>query len=88
MSANNIDALVFDVFGTVVDWRGSITREGRQLGEKKNIKFNWARFANAWRGGYAPAMDRVRRGELPWLNIDQLHRLILDELLVKFKIDG
>jgi len=88
MTTNNIDALVFDVFGTVVDWRGSITREGRELGERKNIKFNWARFANAWRGGYAPAMDRVRRGELPWLNIDQLHRLILDELLVKFKIDG
>ena len=40
MTANNIDALVFDVFGTVVDWRGSITREGRQLGESKNIKFN------------------------------------------------
>ncbi|NIO40584.1 MAG: haloacid dehalogenase type II [Burkholderiales bacterium] len=83
-----IDALVFDVFGTVVDWRGSITREGRALGERKNIKFNWARFANAWRAGYAPAMDRVRHGELAWMNIDQLHRLILDELLVKFNIDG
>ena len=84
----SIEALVFDVFGTVVDWRGSITREGRALGERKNIKFNWGRFANAWRAGYAPAMDRVRKGELPWMNIDQLHRLILDELLVKFKIDG
>jgi 2-haloacid dehalogenase len=83
-----IDALVFDVFGTVVDWRGSITREGRELGQRKNIKFNWARFANAWRAGYAPAMDRVRSGDLPWMNIDQLHRLILDELLVKFKIEG
>ncbi len=88
MTANNINALVFDVFGTVVDWRGSITREGRALGEKKNIKFNWGRFANAWRAGYAPAMDRVRKGELAWMNIDQLHRLILDELLVKFNIDG
>jgi 2-haloacid dehalogenase len=84
----NIDALVFDVFGTVVDWRGSITREGRELGQRKNIKFNWARMANAWRAGYAPAMDRVRRGELPWMNIDALHRLILDELLVKFRIEG
>jgi len=88
MSSGTIDALVFDVFGTVVDWRGSITREGRALGDRKNIKFNWARLANAWRAGYAPAMDRVRRGELPWMNIDQLHRLILDELLVKFRIEG
>ncbi len=88
MTADKIGALVFDVFGTVVDWRGSITREGRALGERKNIKFNWARFANAWRAGYAPAMDRVRHGELAWMNIDQLHRLILDELLVKFNIDG
>ena len=88
MTTDNIDALVFDVFGTVVDWRGSITREGRALGERKNIKFNWARLANAWRAGYPRAMDRVRHGELPWMNIDQLHRLILDELLVKFKIEG
>ena len=88
MTTDNIDALVFDVFGTVVDWRGSITREGRELGQRKNIKFNWARMANAWRAGYAPAMDRVRSGELPWMNIDALHRLILDELLLKFRIKG
>jgi 2-haloacid dehalogenase len=88
MTTGNIDALVFDVFGTVVDWRGSITREGRELGQRKNIKFNWARLANAWRAGYAPAMDRVRSGDLPWMNIDALHRLILDELLLKFRIEG
>lgn len=88
MTTERIDALVFDVFGTVVDWRGSITREGRALGERKGIKFNWARFANAWRAGYRPAMDRVRNGDLPWMNIDQLHRVILDELLAKFKIEG
>ena len=88
MTTERIDALVFDVFGTVVDWRGSITREGRTLGERKDIKFNWARFANAWRAGYRPAMDRVRNGDLPWMNIDQLHRVILDELLAKFKIEG
>jgi 2-haloacid dehalogenase len=83
-----IDALVFDVFGTVVDWRGSIAREGRQLGRDKGLRVNWNRFADAWRAGYRPAMDRVRRGELPWMNIDQLHRMILDELLVKFRIEG
>jgi 2-haloacid dehalogenase len=49
---------------------------------------NWSKFADAWRAGYRPAMDRVRNGQLPWMNIDSLHRLILDELLVKFGITG
>jgi len=81
-----VKALTFDVFGTVVDWRGSIIREGRALGEAKKLDVDWAAFADAWRAGYRPAMDRVRRGKLPWMNIDALHRLILDELLEKFAI--
>ena len=80
-------ALIFDVFGTVVDWRGSITREARALAEQKGIRLNAGRFANEWRSGYQPAMDRVRKGELPWLNIDALHRLILDELIPKFQLN-
>jgi 2-haloacid dehalogenase len=87
-STVNVKALVFDVFGTVVDWRGSITREARTLGTKIGMKLNPGKFANDWRGGYAPAMDRVRKGELPWMNIDQLHRLILDELFIKYKISN
>lgn len=83
-----IHALIFDVFGTVVDWRGSIVREGRALGRKKKIAADWDAFADAWRAGYKPAMARVRSGELPWMNIDQLHRLILDGLLGKFGLDG
>ncbi|HLX79654.1 MAG TPA: haloacid dehalogenase type II [Burkholderiales bacterium] len=83
-----IRALIFDVFGTVVDWRGSIIRECRALGRKKNIKIDWEAFADAWRAGYRPAMARVRTGDLPWMNIDQLHRMILDELLARFAIDG
>ena len=79
-----IRALVFDVFGTVVDWRSSIIREGELLGRAKNLKVDWAAFADAWRAGYRPAMDRTVEGE--WQNIDTLHRSILDELLVKFKI--
>ena len=79
-------ALIFDVFGTVVDWRGSITREVRALAQRKGIRLNAGKFANEWRSGYQPAMDRVRKGELPWLNIDALHRLILDELLPKFQL--
>lgn len=88
MTSNGISALVFDVFGTVVDWRGSIIREGRALAKENNIKVQWSRFADGWRAGYKPAMDRVRSGELPWMNIDQLHRMILDELLAKYKVSG
>jgi 2-haloacid dehalogenase len=80
-------ALVFDVFGTVVDWRGSIIREMRALSRARGIKLDCDAFADAWRAGYRPAMARVRSGELPWMNIDQLHRLILDELLRSFDID-
>lgn len=83
-----VQALVFDVFGTVVDWRGSLIREGRLLGRARGIDVDWAAFADAWRAGYRPAMDRVRVGELPWMNIDALHRMILDELLVEFRIRG
>ncbi len=79
-------ALLFDVFGTVVDWRGSLVREGRALAARRGLEVDWVAFADAWRAGYRPAMDRVRRGELPWMNIDQLHRLILDEILARFGI--
>src|SRR3954468_18605962 len=81
-----IKALTFDVFGTVVDWHGSVAREVRALAAKKNLRLNAVKFTKAWRAGYRPAMDRVRNGELPWTKIDVLHRMILDELLVQFKI--
>jgi 2-haloacid dehalogenase len=82
----DVKALAFDVFGTVVDWRSSVIAEGRALGRKKRLRVDWADFADAWRAGYPPAMDRVRRGELPWTTIDVLHRMILTELLAKFHI--
>jgi 2-haloacid dehalogenase len=88
MGQSEIKALTFDVFGTVTDWRSTIIGEGRQLGREKKLAVDWTQFAEAWRAGYGPAMDRVRRGELSWLNIDALHRLILDELLVSFNITG
>lgn len=74
-------ALAFDVFGTVVDWRSSIIGELEMFGERHGLAENWAAFADDWRAGYPKAMNRVRTGELPWLRIDDLHRLILDELL-------
>ena len=83
-----VKALTFDVFGTVVDWRSTVIREGRQLGRAKALDVDWAAFADAWRDGYGPAMNRVRSGELPWKTIDELHRLILDGLLEQFGITG
>lgn len=77
----NPKALAFDVFGTVVDWRSSIIGELEMFGEKHEVAEDWATFADDWRAGYPAAMERVRSGELPWLKIDALHRLILDDLL-------
>jgi 2-haloacid dehalogenase len=88
MEASGVKALIFDVFGTVVDWRGSVIREGEELGRKKNLDVDWAAFADEWRGRYAPSMDRVRRGELPWTNLDALHRASLEELLEEFGIEA
>ncbi len=86
MNISAVKALTFDVFGTVVDWRGSVIREGEQLGRAKGIDVDWAEFADRWRAGYAPAMARVRSGELPWTKIDVLHRMILDGLLDDFGV--
>jgi 2-haloacid dehalogenase len=79
-------ALIFDTFGTVVDWRGSIIEEGRAWSKGKQIEIDWAGFADRWRAGYAPAMEKVRKGELPWTNLDELHRKILDEMLKEFRM--
>ena len=79
-------ALVFDVFGTVVDWHGSVAREMRELAKAKGLRLNAVKFAKAWRDGYRPAMDRVRRGEAPFEKIDVIHRAILEEVLARFKV--
>ncbi len=72
--------LAFDVFGTVVDWHGSIAREVQAL----RPSINGAEFALAWRAGYRPAMARVMSGELGWTRIDELHRMVLDSILPQF----
>ena len=74
-------ALTFDVFGTVVDWRASIAREGRAFGERHGIDADWERFADDWRGLYQPSLSRVRDGERPWARLDDLHRESLCTLL-------
>lgn len=80
--ADRIKVLAFDVFGTVVDWHQSIMREVRSM----NLEVDPDKFALAWRAGYVPAMQRVMSGQLGWTPIDDLHRMILDELLDTFRV--
>ena len=79
---NKPKVIAFDIFGTVVDWHGSIAAEVQKL--KLPVDAN--AFATAWRKGYQPAIARVRSGELPWTKIDDLHHMILDEILQEFAI--
>src|SRR5262245_29867222 len=83
-----VKALIFDTFGTVVDWRGSIIAEGQVWGQKKGLHVDWGKFADRWRAGYMPSMDKVRKGELPWTKLDDLHRTLLEDLLKEFHIKG
>ena len=83
-----VKALVFDTFGTVVDWRTSVAQEVEALGKRKGFTVDGAKFADAWRAGYGPSMNRVRTGDLPWTKLDGLHRMILDKILVDFHISG
>ena len=79
---HGVQALCFDIFGTVVDWRTSIIREGQLLQQRLALPAqDWPAFADAWRAGYQPAMQEVRSGALPWTDIDGLHRRILNRLL-------
>jgi 2-haloacid dehalogenase len=82
----SVRALVFDVFGTVVDWRGSIVREGERLGAARGLAVDWPAFADAWRAGYVPAMASTRGGA--WVDLDVLHRRILDTLVPRFGLQG
>ena len=84
---DGVKALVFDVFGTVVDWRSSITKHGEAFGKAHGIEADWAAFADGWRAKYQPYMNKVRTGELPWTKLDVLHRMGLVELLGDFGIN-
>ena len=83
----HVKALFFDVFGTLVDWRGSIAREARAILSPAGVVIDWAALADAWRGQYQPAMDEVRSGRLPFSKLDVLHRRNLDVILKDFGLD-
>jgi 2-haloacid dehalogenase len=83
-----VKALVFDVFGTVVDWRTSVAAHVEELAKRKKLKIDGAAFADAWRREYGPSMELVRTGKLPWTTLDHLHRMTLDRLLPEFRLTG
>ncbi len=81
-----VQALVFDVFGTVVDWRSGVIAEGRALAARMGWaagRVDWADFAEAWRAGYQPALQQVRSGQRGWVGVDRLHAEILQRLLAE-----
>jgi 2-haloacid dehalogenase len=80
-----IRALIFDVFGTLVDWRSGIAREARRLLGHRVADAE--AFADAWRAQYQPAMEKVRSGELPFCKLDILHRHNLDQVLADLTLD-
>ena len=79
-----IKAILFDVFGTVVDWRKSIANEALNIGKKYNIEANWGQFADEWREAYHDQMKAVNSGERKWINVDQIHFERLEFLLQKY----
>jgi len=84
----HVQALLFDVFGTVVDWRGSLIRELTAFGQGRGLEHDWAKFADGWRGLYQPGMDEVRNGKRPFTILDVLHRESLLKMLDTFGIKG
>lgn len=84
----DVKAILFDVFGTVVDWRSSLIDMFAAFGRERGVSADWPALVDAWRGAYRPSMDRVRKGEQPWTVLDDLHRASLEELLARFGVHG
>jgi 2-haloacid dehalogenase len=87
MAANPIKAIVFDIFGTVVDWRSSITADFRAFGRRKAIDIPWEAFVDEWKTAYKPGMEAVRSGDWPWTKVGEIYRSKLDAILAKYGID-
>jgi len=83
---DRVQALLFDVFGTVVDWRSSIIKELSSWGAERGLAADWAGFTDDWRALYQPAMEEVRSGRRAWTILDVLHRESLEKLLVRYRV--
>jgi 2-haloacid dehalogenase len=87
----NVKALVYDVFGTVVDWRNGVARDAERILKPLGYRIDWLAFADAWRALYQPSMEEVRSGREPFVKLDVLHRRMLDRIRPQFgleKLDG
>ena len=62
---NGIRALIFDTFGTLVDWRGGMIAHLSSWGDARGIRADWPTLVDAWRMDYPPSLDRVRRASGP-----------------------
>ncbi len=85
---DDLRAIVFDTFGTLVDWRTSIIGELEAFGREHGIATDWVALTDEWRGAYVPNMQKVRSGDLPWTKLDDLHRIELEDLLDRFGVRG
>jgi 2-haloacid dehalogenase len=84
MERTPLTAIAFDVFGTLVDWRRTIVDDGLRL--SKGV--DWPGFADGWLQGYRGFVEQVRKGEIPWQNLDSLLRRVFDQLVIDFKVTG
>ncbi len=85
--ANKVKALLFDTFGTLVDWRSSLVDAFSRFGQSRQLDLDWSKLVDQWRAAYWPSMDAVRKGNLAWTNLDELHRAALFKLLPAFKLE-
>jgi 2-haloacid dehalogenase len=84
----DLRVLAFDVFGTVVDWRNGVMAEVAHVAREHDLALNAAAIADAWRKRYRVWLDRVREGDLPWQNLDDLHRAMLREVVTEFSLQA
>jgi 2-haloacid dehalogenase len=88
MPAAPVKALFFDMFGTLVDWRGGVAREAERLLAPRGVALDWLAFADAWRGEYQTGMEPIRSGQSPFVTLDVIHRGLLDRILPRFGLEG
>jgi 2-haloacid dehalogenase len=84
---NNVKALFFDVFGTLVDWRTGVARDAELILKPLGYSINWIAFADAWRDQYQPGLEEVRSGRIPYTKLDVLHRRMLQKILPQFGLE-
>jgi 2-haloacid dehalogenase len=87
-AVSHLKALLFDVFGTVVDWRSSLITELAAFGQRRGVMADWPLLVDKWRAAYDPSMDRVRKGERSWTTLDALHRESLGAVVASLGISG